>query len=62
MSKIKSLIELEMDKRTAQELADQYYAEAKSIQKQIDDIFKCAREECGKTGQTIYEYLGVCGE
>ena len=59
MSKIKSLIELELDRRTALELADQYYAEAKSIQKEIDTIYKNAREECGKTGQTIYEYLGV---
>ena len=59
MNNIKSLIQLEMDKRIAQELAEQYYAEAKSIQKQIDDIFKSAREECGKSGETIYNYFGV---
>ena len=63
MSKIKMLIQMEMDKRTAMELADQYYAEAKSIQKNIDDMFKLAGEECGKTGRTIYEVLGViCNE
>ena len=59
MSRVKSLIELEMDRRTALELADQYYAEAKSIQKEIDALFINAREECGKTGQTIYKYFEV---
>lgn len=59
MSKIKTLIQLEMDILTAYELADRYYKEAKALEQERKDLFNIAREECGKSGQTIYEYLGV---
>ena len=59
MSKIKTLIQLEFDRRLALEIADQHYSEAKQLQKEIDVLLKDAREECGRTGETIYGYFGV---
>ena len=49
------LSQLMLEYLTTKEQADNLYAHAKQLEKDIKAVYESIRQECGRTGKTIYD-------